>query len=1193
MGLPLHASVQRPMQVRLQPGDRIGDATIEQALGEGGFARVYQARTDDGQPRAIKVAHEATESMRTTELALLQNEIEAVLQLRHSGLVQTHGYGYLPDGRLYLVMDLVAGIPLIDHVEKHDGLDTIEALAILERVATVMAYCHEQGVLHLDLKPENIVITDRHGPTIKVLDFGVAGVLRAGRGEQRVIAGTPAYMAPECFGNAERHPSMDVYSLGVTLHVMIAGELPYGHARGVTSEVALKAAGPPALDARRWAEAPPEVRDLLRAMLAVAPQERPSMALLGSEARRLYFAALTGEGLGRFGFETTLPPSQPIRVTQLFGRDEAMRTLQEHWARARERPGSATLVLGAQGTGKSAFIDDFIEHHADAEPLVAYGRCRESGDLLPFGVIREAAGHLGEKLRALPQWRQLGRTLREALGSREGVLLGLVPEAQPEGTPRAVEPSARLSVQAVTEAVSVLVEVVARQRPLLLVVEDLQWAHDDVLAVLETAAARTPAGMLLLLSSREPLGWSHEIPSIELGNLEPVDNDRLLRALLSTDDTTVLQRLRQYVPVLAAGIPMASVSVTADLQLRRCIRRSAPGVVELREDRLRAYVPPWNVVELLEQRLGRLTPAARRVLAAGSLHGRSFDMDDLLGLRELDMFGRADIKRAILDAHYLGLLQLDGRRCSLAHDALVERLAADWDDAVARRIHDKIAERLDVTDGDPGRLAHHLELAGRLSEAVQAHKRAAWHADAQHDVVGAALHFRRVIELAHDLPGMDRRVDTLREAIFEYARVAGAQGIATEAFAVVHRGAMALAEHGAEDDVFVDSAMARLHYLRGEMAPAVALSRRCLSRAGDGPQTARIRLLPVNLVGRALYMGGRFGEAAVALAQGCQLAASQGEQVELCHSLGMLGLSLGFTGDGTEARAYLERSSRLAQEVGDPVRRVAALCYEAIGAECAYDWRQGVLRSTEALALAEAEGIDGLYPTIALVCAGRHQFHVGHLQRARLLLDHAIERGRRHGVISGHGWAQAFLGDIAFVEGDYEDAARCYDCGLESAPDDQYTRVMCLVGRAHVRGAMGTDAALMHADAREALACLEAVDNVATRAHTLVRYAEATEALDGPAQARPRLAEARAVFERLGIEPVDWWPVPPEHAEVGVGARAYWQARAYAARPPPMEIPPLPPRLSPDVLRRITEKMTAEAHTLQVGPPRPQRPDPE
>jgi serine/threonine protein kinase len=259
------------MQERLEPGDRIGQSTIEEALGEGGFARVYRARTEAGMPCAVKVAREPTEAMSTAELGLLQNEIEAVLRLQHPGLVRTHGFGYLDDGRLYLVMDLVTGAPLIEHIERQGRLDPAEALAILERVAEVMAHCHDHGVLHLDLKPDNILVTDRHGPTIKVLDFGVARLSRAGRGEQRVIAGTPAYMAPECFGDGARHPSMDVYALGVTLHVMLTGQLAFGDG-GVTQQIEEKTSAPPPLDRAGFPSSPSGLRELLLAMLAVEPE---------------------------------------------------------------------------------------------------------------------------------------------------------------------------------------------------------------------------------------------------------------------------------------------------------------------------------------------------------------------------------------------------------------------------------------------------------------------------------------------------------------------------------------------------------------------------------------------------------------------------------------------------------------------------------------------------------------------------------------------------------------------------------------------------------------------------------------------------------------------------------------------------------------------------------------------------------
>jgi len=1181
------------MQQRLEPGDRIGQSTIEEALGEGGFARVYRARTDAGLVCAVKVAREPTEAMSTAELGLLQNEIEAVLRLRHPGLVRTHGYGYLDDGRLYLVMDLVAGVPLIEHIDRHGRLDTVEALAILERVAEVMTHCHEHGVLHLDLKPDNILVTDRHGPSIKVLDFGVARLQRAGRGEQRVIAGTPAYMAPECFGDGARHPSMDVYALGVTLHVMLTGQLAFGDG-GVTRQIEEKTAGPPALDAAAFQGTQPGLRELLRAMLAVDPEERPTMAALRLRARQLYFAALSGDrGVPHDAAPT---PSQPIRVLRLYGRDAELEALRERWATAQHVPRGATLVLGAQGTGKSALIERFIEEVSTPEikasdsmsgslvpsdVLVAYGRCRESGDLVPFGVIREAAGQLAEKLRALPHWRPLAKRLRKTLGSLEGVLISLVPEAQPGRIPYAM-PLMRPGVEAVARAVHTLLQVVARERPVLLVVEDLQWAGEGVHAVLEHVSRWPIPGVLLLLSARERPAWAHDQDAIELSTLRPADNDALLRALLVTDDTQVLQRLQQHVPVLAAGIPMATVQVAADLQLQGCVRRRPGAQLELDEGRLRAYVPPATVAEVLERRLERLSEPARRVLAAGALLGRWFEVDDLL---ETGLFDQLEVQAAVLDAHALGLLHVDERRCWLAHDALVERLRAMWEPEAAREIHGKLAERMARTAGPPGPRALHLELAGKPAEAVRVHLQAARHADVLHDLAGAARHFRRVIELAEALPAGERRVAVVREAIHEYARLAGALGQVDEAFTVVDEGAAVLARDGhGSDDFAIDSAYARLHYLRGEMAPAVELSRRCLERAGDDPLTRRYQVLPMNLVGRALYHGGRFGEAAVALARGCELAANEVEHGELSHSLGMLGLALAYTGVLGEARAYLERSARLGDELGDPVRQLAALCYMAIEAELRHDWGNGVLRSAEALAFADEYGIEGLYHTAAMMFAGRHQFHVGQLSRARLLLEHAIERSRRQRQLLGRTWAHVFLGDVAFVQGRYDEALRCYQEGLRAGQDDEYTRALALMGRAHVRAVTGGDPKAVHAEARDALRRLEDVDNLACRPHAFLRYADAIEAMQGRAVAQPFREMAQAAFERLGVPFTDWWPRPPAAAEVAGSSKAYWRSRQRPAEVVAGE--QVKAVISAALLRRMTQTLAEEARTLRGMPMR-------
>ncbi|MCH9686322.1 MAG: protein kinase [Deltaproteobacteria bacterium] len=1148
----------------MQPGDRVGDATVEHALGEGGFGRVYRARTDDGRVRAVKVAHAATEAMTTTELTLLQNEIEAVLRLRHPSLARTHGHGYLDDGRLYLVMDVAGGLSLIDHLDQQGPLDPLEALALVEQVAEVMAYCHEQGVLHLDLKPENILITDRHQPSIMLLDFGVAQLARAWQGAPRVLAGTPAYMAPECFGETARHPSMDVYALGVTLHVMLTGELAHDDA-GMTAQIADKHAGPPPLDSEAWERVPTGLRALLRSMLAVDPAQRPTMSALRRLAQRLSFAALVGErGSDRIEITDSGAPQPVGDVSVLLGRDEELAALHRRQRAGLTRARGPTLLLGAQGIGKSAVLERFVEHDIEGQAVVAYGRCRESGELVPFAALREALGQLAASVRALPNWRAVGVALRRQLGPLEGVLLALVPEALPPGVAAAHDPVWRPGAEQVGPAVACLLEVVARTHPVVLVLEDLQWAGAGVHVVLQHLAAAPIEGVMLLLSARERPPWAAQLDAIELSTLAPADNQALIRTLLATDDEDVLARLLRRVPVLAAGIPMATVEVVADLQLQRCVRRVPGGAVVVNDERLSAYATPGTVAEVLLRRLDHLPPGALRVLGVGAMIGRRFAQADVVGT---GMFGPLQVRAAVLEAQVLGLLHIDGGWCRLAHEGLRQRLIEPFNPEDARRVHAAIAEQLARRGADPGPRSHHLERAGQRGEAAQAHLEAARQALGLHAMPSAARHYRRTIELADALPVGDERLASLREAIFEHTRVAGALGRIDDAFFVVELGAQALRDTGDGDAqrYVVDSARARLHYLRGDTARAVALGRRCLAQAGDDARTRRYRVLPTNLVGRALYVDGRFGEAAVALARGCQLAAAEREHEELCHSLGMLGLSLGYTGVLDEARTHLDRASRLADELGDPVRRLAALCYAAIGAEYAHDWSRGVVRSAQALAFAREHEIDGLYPYMSLVFAGRHQFHAGHPARARLLLEHAIEVARRQGLGTGIGWAHAFLGDAEMLLGERAAAVAAYDAALQGAPSDEYAAALGLTGRAHCRALFDRDPDRFRADAEQALERLSAADNVAASAHALLRFADAEQALGNAEQATRRTAEAHEVFGRLGVEPVAWWPTP-----AGVepsDAREHWQRAARATdRPAP----------SAELIQRVSQNIARE-----------------
>lgn len=203
---------------------------ILRPLGRGGMGAVYAAR-DMLLDRevAIKVSNAAHPDSGLDER--LRAEARVLARLEHPGVVPVHDAGRLADGRLFYVMKLVRGATLTDRVAELEGESS--TLAVFERVAEAVAFAHAAGIVHLDLKPGNIMIGS-FGEVL-VLDWGVAkAVGSAGAPGMRV--GTPAFMSPEQrAGDSEGvGPPADVYALGALLFWLLAGSAPSPDADGVS-----------------------------------------------------------------------------------------------------------------------------------------------------------------------------------------------------------------------------------------------------------------------------------------------------------------------------------------------------------------------------------------------------------------------------------------------------------------------------------------------------------------------------------------------------------------------------------------------------------------------------------------------------------------------------------------------------------------------------------------------------------------------------------------------------------------------------------------------------------------------------------------------------------------------------------------------------------------------------------------------
>ncbi len=195
-------------------------------VGYGAVAKVWKGVDEKtGQVVAVKVI--AADSMdRKTVLRFVQ-KIEILVELDHPNVVQVLGAGLCKDGvRPYVVMEYVEGVNLRSRMNLTSSFQVPYVVKVACQVCAGLEHAHSWGVVHRDLKPENVMVVSGDDPRCKILDFGMAKILRAGvprMTTKKGIFGTPLYMAPERARGKPVTPVADVYAVGLMVYELLAG----------------------------------------------------------------------------------------------------------------------------------------------------------------------------------------------------------------------------------------------------------------------------------------------------------------------------------------------------------------------------------------------------------------------------------------------------------------------------------------------------------------------------------------------------------------------------------------------------------------------------------------------------------------------------------------------------------------------------------------------------------------------------------------------------------------------------------------------------------------------------------------------------------------------------------------------------------------------------------------------------------
>jgi len=269
------------LQQQVSDARRLGQYRLQRRLGAGGMGEVWLAEhVLLRQTRAVKVVR-AEQAGRRDTLARFEREVMATARIRHRNIVEIYDYGRAADGTFYYVMEYLDGLNLDDLVQRHGALSPARAIYLLRQVGAALGAAHEIGLVHRDVKPENIIVCrcNRGADVVKLLDFGLVKDVRPDTGDARltrsdVLTGTPAFMSPEqIMGGGKLDARSDIYGLGCLAFLLLTGHPPFGD-RPALAAVAAHLHEPPVPPSRERPGTSPQLDAAVLRCLAKAREDR-------------------------------------------------------------------------------------------------------------------------------------------------------------------------------------------------------------------------------------------------------------------------------------------------------------------------------------------------------------------------------------------------------------------------------------------------------------------------------------------------------------------------------------------------------------------------------------------------------------------------------------------------------------------------------------------------------------------------------------------------------------------------------------------------------------------------------------------------------------------------------------------------------------------------------------------------------
>ena len=718
------------------------------------------------------------------DVYLFKREFRSLADLRHVNLVTL--YELVSEGELlFFTMEYVVGVPFDRYLQAHSSSPSSRErmLKTVQQLCAGVHAVHEAGCIHRDLKPRNVLVTE--AGRVVILDFGLAKNPNSESLSGDGIFGTPAYMAPEQAVEKPCLSAADWYAVGTMIYEVLTGRCPFD---GALLEVLLKkqAEDPPApIDISPYADR--GLSELCMQLLRRDPAQRPTgaeiLARLGVVPGKRTLAQT-----GRF-------PSVGSNVKGVLGRDAELQILDHAYTQMLKGRLAVSMVQGTSGIGKTSMIETFIEHRltsrpSSSPPLVLRGRCHER-EALPFKAFDSVVDSLTYHMTKLSD-DELSYALPDGILHLSEIFpvlrrLKLITHERYAVPP--LRDAKELRNRAFV-AFSELLMRMARLHPLVIFIDDLQWADLDSFALLR-AIMRQPGApaLLLILNCRPPtdgnLGAAKALlceveaqAGVEVITLGPLSDDNV-RTLADNliDAGQVTPALKQHIAETIVGEARGNPFFVVELVQHFHGMVLPGGGLAVSPDG-----SDFHLDGMILKRVGALPEESRRLLEIIAMAGDPLPQQTLAGAIGV-AFGSEAWERGISALVEERLISRSGRQGDATvvtyHDRIREAVVRCLDEATLRKLHRQLAEAVEQWDHQ------RTDRLARYWLSADDHARAKRYASDAADEARTKLAFDRAAEFyetAVALESEDKAKPELLQALGDCRASSGNASLAAEAY---------------------------------------------------------------------------------------------------------------------------------------------------------------------------------------------------------------------------------------------------------------------------------------------------------------------------------------------------------------------------------------------------------------------------